>query len=94
MREIECCQEESTEDVLGKDRSKTRAKKSIMLQFLKDSFPLRSHPISPWAEPRSGLSGRELLPLKSRCFWLKVIREKKNGGENKLAGDSDGKLES
>lgn len=34
-------QEGSTKSVLRKDRSKTRAQKSIVLHFLKDSSPLR-----------------------------------------------------
>jgi len=48
-REMECCGKHR--GCAGKDRSKTGAQKSIRLQFLKDSFPMRvsSHQPLGWA---------------------------------------------
>lgn len=73
------CQEERTEDVLGNLEAETQKdeKKIHQTTVFEGQFLNESHHFSPWAGSLSCFSRKELLPLRSGCLWLKVMKEEK-----------------
>lgn len=92
------CKEERTEDVLGNLEAVTQQngeKKSIKLQFLKDSFWMSLITSAPGLGLCLASAGKSssLWDLDA-CGW-RLWRKKNNGREDsRLARDSDGEVES
>lgn len=78
-REIERCQEESSENVFKKIEATRGSENPSGCSFWRTVSQWEPPHINPWAGPLSGLSRRELLPLRSHCFWLRVMKKNLDG---------------